>query len=64
MPHITCLQVTMRLVRRLRGSTTVEVAPIRGLLTEPADPILPLEHIYNAPFCKLFSASKQQVTRR
>ncbi|XP_075969810.1 E3 ubiquitin-protein ligase RNF10 [Anticarsia gemmatalis] len=54
-------EVTMRLVRRLRGSTTVEVAPPRGQLTDEANPILPLENINNAPYCKLFSANKQQV---
>ncbi|XP_047021297.1 RING finger protein 10 [Helicoverpa zea] len=54
-------EVTMRLVRRLRGSTTVEVAPPRGQVTEAAIPILPLENINNAPYCKMFSANKQQV---
>ncbi|XP_021185047.3 E3 ubiquitin-protein ligase RNF10 [Helicoverpa armigera] len=54
-------EVTMRLVRRLRGSTTVEVAPPRGQVTEAALPILPLENINNAPYCKMFSANKQQV---
>ncbi|CAB3242490.1 unnamed protein product [Arctia plantaginis] len=54
-------EVTMRLVRRLRDSNTVEVAPPRGFLTEAADPILPLSNIDVAPYCKLFSATKQQV---
>lgn len=52
----------MRLVRRLRGSTTVEIAPQRGKLAEiEAEAILPLEHINNAPYAKFFSATKQQV---
>lgn len=52
----------MRLVRRLRGSTTVEIAPPRGMLAETeADGILPLENINNAPYAKFFSATKQQV---
>lgn len=55
-------EVTMRLVRRLRGSTTVEVAPPRGQITETIpEPILPLENINNAPYCKLFAANKEQV---
>ncbi|XP_026724633.1 RING finger protein 10 [Trichoplusia ni] len=54
-------EVTMRLVRRLRGSTTVEEAPIRGLVTEAAPSIMPLEKISNAPYCKLFSATKDQI---
>lgn len=52
----------MRLVRRLRGSTTVEVAPPRGQVTETLPSILPLENINDAPYCKMFSATKQQVT--
>lgn len=51
----------MRLVRRLRGSHNVEVAPPRGSLTEAADHIQPLSNIDVAPYCKLFAATKQQV---
>lgn len=52
----------MRLVRRLRGSTTVEIAPPRGILAETdTEAILPLENINNAPYAKFFSATKQQV---
>ncbi|XP_023939632.2 RING finger protein 10 [Bicyclus anynana] len=55
-------EVTMRLVRRLRGSTIVEVAPPRGQLTDTEQShILPLDHLQGAPFAKLFSATKQQV---
>lgn len=55
-------QVTMRLVRRMRGSTTVEVAPPRGHFTDiKITPILPLEQINSSPFCKIFEANKQQV---
>lgn len=52
----------MRLVRRLRGSTKVEIAPPRGLVTEDCTPsIIPLDNIKNAPYCKLFTANKKQV---
>lgn len=51
----------MRLVRRLRGSTAVEMAPPRGQVIEAMPPILPLENINNAPYTKMFSATKQQV---
>ncbi|XP_034840552.1 E3 ubiquitin-protein ligase RNF10 [Maniola hyperantus] len=55
-------EVTMRLVRRLRGSTIVEVAPPRGTLKDTEqDHILPLQDLQGAPFAKLFSATKQQV---
>ncbi|KAJ8725786.1 hypothetical protein PYW08_003969 [Mythimna loreyi] len=54
-------EVTMRLVRRLRGSSTVEVAPPRGQVIEALPAILPLENINEAPFCKMFSATKKQV---
>ncbi|KAJ0180660.1 hypothetical protein K1T71_004064 [Dendrolimus kikuchii] len=60
--EITAEEVTMRLVRRLRGSTTVEVAPLRGQVTEEgALSIMPLDNIKDAPYCKLFSANKKQV---
>lgn len=51
----------MRLVRRLRGSTMVEVAPLRGQVTEAKPAILPLDYMYDEPYCKFFSATKQQV---
>ncbi|XP_049867448.1 RING finger protein 10 [Pectinophora gossypiella] len=55
-------EVTMRLVRRLRGSTTVEVAPPRGQLVDSeAQGLLPVESINNAPYSKFFTATKQQV---
>lgn len=55
-------EVTMRLVRRMRGSTTVEEAPPRGQFTDiNGTPILPLEQIDGAHFCKFFEANKQQV---
>ncbi|KAL0842268.1 hypothetical protein ABMA28_014408 [Loxostege sticticalis] len=55
-------EVTMRLVRRLRGSTTVEIAPPRGQLDQPpAEPVQPLENINSAPYSKFFTATKQQV---
>ncbi|XP_039746928.1 RING finger protein 10 [Pararge aegeria] len=55
-------EVSMRLVRRLRGSTIVEVAPPRGQIKETDQThILPLEDLQGAPFAKLFSATKQQV---
>ncbi|XP_059056973.1 E3 ubiquitin-protein ligase RNF10 [Achroia grisella] len=55
-------EVTMRLVRRLRGSTTVEIAPPRGQQIESMPtPILPLESINNAPYSKFFTATKKQV---
>ncbi|VVC92685.1 unnamed protein product [Leptidea sinapis] len=55
-------QVTMRLVRRLRGSSVVEVAPPRGALTAmKEDTILPLEEQQASPFAKLFSATHQQI---
>lgn len=54
-------EVTMRLVRRLRGSTTVEAAPQRGQLTDTLNSILPLDRIGDAPYCKLFSTTKQQI---
>ncbi|KAM3963048.1 LOW QUALITY PROTEIN: E3 ubiquitin-protein ligase RNF10 [Aphomia sociella] len=55
-------EVTMRLVRRLRGSTTVEIAPPRGESTETSPPpILPLEKINNAPYSKFFTSTKKQV---
>ncbi|KOB72656.1 RING finger protein [Operophtera brumata] len=54
--------VSMRLVRRLRGSTVVEVAPPRGCVTEAAAPhILPLHYINDSPYCKLFAANTHQV---
>lgn len=53
----------MRLVRRLRGSTVVEVAPPRGRVTEAkAQHILPLHCINDSPYCKLFAANTQQVS--
>ncbi|XP_053625855.1 E3 ubiquitin-protein ligase RNF10 [Plodia interpunctella] len=54
-------EVTMRLVRRLRGSTTVEIAPPRGAVKESMSPLLPLENINDAPYSKFFTATKQQV---
>lgn len=55
-------EVTMRLVRRLRDSNFVEVAPPRGQLKETKEQrILPLESLYEAPYAKLFFATKQQV---
>lgn len=55
-------EVTMRLVRRLRGSTIVEIAPPRGQLTDSKPTaILPLETINNAPYSKFFTATKKQV---
>lgn len=52
----------MRLVRRLRGSTTVEIAPLREDMVEAeVKAILPLENISHAPYAKFFSATKQQV---
>lgn len=52
----------MRLVRRLRGSTVVEVAPPRGITCKTAaEAILPLTDIDNAPYAKFFAANKQQV---
>ncbi|CAK1581700.1 unnamed protein product [Parnassius mnemosyne] len=57
-------EVTMRLVRRLRGTTTVEVAPPRGQIKNTlATPILPLEYLNNAPFTKYFTATKEQVSK-
>lgn len=54
----------MRLVRRLRGSTTVEIAPPRGQVGESTSTsIMPIESIHNAPFSKFFGASKQQVRK-
>ncbi|CAH2086249.1 unnamed protein product [Euphydryas editha] len=54
-------EVTMRLVRRLRGSTIVEVAPPRGQVKETSKQhILPLENLSEAPYAKLFYATKQQ----
>lgn len=62
---ILFFQVTMRLVRRLRGSTMVEVAPPRGQTSELAEArVLPLACINDAPYCKLFSANKQQVRNK
>ncbi|XP_014370570.2 RING finger protein 10 [Papilio machaon] len=55
-------EVTMRLVRRIRGTTTVEVAPPRGQISvDLSTPILPLEQLANAPFTKYFTATKDQV---
>ncbi|KAI8434765.1 hypothetical protein MSG28_003282 [Choristoneura fumiferana] len=55
-------EITMCLVRRLRGSTVVEVAPPRGTARETAaEAILPLTDIDNAPYAKFFAANKQQV---
>lgn len=55
-------EVTMRLVRRLRGSTTVEIAPVHGQIIENCAPsIMPLDSLKDAPYCKLFSANKKQV---
>ncbi|XP_041977256.1 RING finger protein 10 isoform X2 [Aricia agestis] len=55
-------EVTMRLVRRLRGSTFVELAPPRGSVAEGTDPgVLPLESLNGSPFNKFFSATKEQV---
>lgn len=52
----------MRLVRRLRGTTMVEVAPPRGQTTDSDEArVLPLSCINDAPYSKLFSANKQQV---
>ncbi|KAI5632095.1 zinc finger, c3HC4 type (RING finger) domain-containing protein [Phthorimaea operculella] len=54
--------VTMRLVRRLRGSITVEAAETRGAANDaqPAQ-ILPLDMIKHAPYTKFFTINKQQV---
>ncbi|XP_026494880.1 E3 ubiquitin-protein ligase RNF10 [Vanessa tameamea] len=54
-------EVTMRLVRRLRGSTIVEVAPPRGQIKDTEEHILPLEILNEAPYAKLFFATKQQI---
>ncbi|KAL4714601.1 hypothetical protein ACJJTC_006647 [Scirpophaga incertulas] len=55
-------EVTMRLVRRLRGSTTVEIAPSSGEMIKMNNTkIMPIKNANNAPFSKLFTASKQQV---
>ncbi|XP_063821938.1 E3 ubiquitin-protein ligase RNF10 [Ostrinia nubilalis] len=55
-------EVTMRLVRRLRGTTTVEIAPPRGQLAQnPPEPVQPLENVNSAPYSKFFMANKQQV---
>lgn len=52
----------MRLVRRLRGSTAVEVAPPRGHNLEiSTKSILPHDKINEAPYCKLFGANVEQV---
>lgn len=60
---IYSLQVTMRLVRRQRGATTVEVAPVRGQqMDSTPEHILPLHNINDSPYCKLFSVNKQQVS--
>lgn len=64
MLQLSMLQVTMRLVRRLRGSTTVEIAPARGQLDSSPEHILPLHNVNDSPYCKLFSANKQQVNRK
>ncbi|CAG9114655.1 unnamed protein product [Plutella xylostella] len=58
-------EVTMRLVRRLRGSTMVEVAPARGEAAEESEAkVLPLAYIHTAPYAKLFAASTQQVIEK
>ncbi|XP_068629836.1 E3 ubiquitin-protein ligase RNF10 isoform X2 [Battus philenor] len=55
-------EVTMRLVRRLRGTTTVEVAPPRGEISNNlTTPILPLENLSCAPFTRYFTATKDQI---
>ncbi|CAK1545237.1 unnamed protein product [Leptosia nina] len=55
-------EVTMRLVRRLRGSTVVEVAPPRGIITEIKEAnTLPLEEQPVSPYARIFSANHQQV---
>lgn len=52
----------MRLVRRLRGSTVVEEAPTRGQSVDLAEAnILPLTNHKDAPFAKIFTATKEQV---
>lgn len=54
----------MRLVRRLRGTTTVEVAPPRGTLSNNlASPIMPLEKLNSAPYTRYFTATKDQVNK-
>lgn len=54
-------EVTLRLVRRLRGSTVVEVAPPRGQIKHVDTSILPLDALEVSPYAKLFLATKQQV---
>ncbi|XP_047988721.1 RING finger protein 10 [Leguminivora glycinivorella] len=54
-------EISMRLVRRLRGSTVVEVAPPRGQARDTAEAVLPLDCINDAPYAKFFAANKQQV---
>ncbi|XP_063620423.1 E3 ubiquitin-protein ligase RNF10 [Cydia splendana] len=54
-------EISMRLVRRLRGSTVVEVAPPRGQAQDAAAAVLPLDCINDAPYAKFFAANKQQV---
>lgn len=58
---ISEFKVTLRLVRRLRGSTVVEVAPPRGQIKHVDTNILPLDALDVSPYAKLFSATKQQV---
>ncbi|XP_045491398.1 RING finger protein 10 [Colias croceus] len=55
-------EVTMRLVRRLRGSAIVEVAPPRGVITEMKEAsTLPLEEQPVSPYARIFSANHYQV---
>lgn len=50
------------MVRRLRGSMMVEVAPPRdGGRSESTPLVLPIDSINTAPYCKLFSATEKQV---
>ncbi|CAF4938198.1 unnamed protein product [Pieris macdunnoughi] len=58
----TTEEVTMRLVRRLRGSSIVEAAPPRGVLTEIKEAsVLPLEEQLASPYARIFSANQQQI---
>ncbi|GBP14516.1 RING finger protein 10 [Eumeta japonica] len=56
-------EVCMHLVRRLRGSTSVEVAPVRGTSVQAEAAVLPYAAIEWAPYCKLFSADEEQVRK-
>lgn len=54
-------ELCFRLVRRLRGSTVVEVAPPRGQIADAVPRILAVDLINESPFSKLFTANDQQV---